>query len=153
MSTTFPDEREIERRVRVAAKRFGYLLAAAINLVLLWIVHHLLGWGWPGFLTDDFDELLPIISVSLVASAVANLVYAWDDRGAVKHAGDLITSVLGLIGSIWTWQVFPFDLSDGWRWLARTAIVVGIVGSAVGAVVALVKLVHDAAGTPDHASD
>jgi hypothetical protein len=152
MSTTFPDGREIERRIRRAGRRFGYLLAAAINLGLLWIVHHLLGWGWPGFLTDDFDELLPITSVSLVVSAAANLVYAWDDRGAIKHAGDLVTSVLGLIGSIWAWQVFPFDLSDGWRWLARTAIVVGIVGSAVGAVVALVKLVRDATGAANHPS-
>jgi hypothetical protein len=144
MSTTLPEQSDVERRVRRTGRRIGYVIAAVIDLVLLWVVHQLLDWGWPDFLTEDFDDLLPIISVSLVAGAIANAIYVWNDGAIVKNLGDAITSVIGLISAIWTYRVFPFDLSDGWALLARIVIIVGIVGTAIGAVVALVKLARGA---------
>jgi hypothetical protein len=148
MSTMLPDDQALERSVRRGARRVGYVVAAAVNLVLLWMVHQLLDWGWPSFLTPDFEELLPIISVSLAASVVANLVYVWDDRAVIKNLGDLVTSLIGLVGAVWTYRVFPFDLSDGWAGLARVVIVVGIIGTSIGALVALVKLARGP--EPDH---
>ena len=43
-----------------AARRFGYLVAIGVNLVLLYVVNNLLEWGVPEFLTDDFERVLPI---------------------------------------------------------------------------------------------
>ena len=40
------------------------------DLVILWIAHQLLGWGWPPFLTAAWDEVLGVVSLSLVAAAV-----------------------------------------------------------------------------------
>jgi len=42
-----------KRRPSAGARRVGYLVAIAANALLLWAVHRLLVWGWPGFLTGD----------------------------------------------------------------------------------------------------
>ena len=40
-------------------RRVGYMAAAVVNTVMLWVANHLLGWGWPPFLTRSFEDLLP----------------------------------------------------------------------------------------------
>ena len=136
-------EATIERRITSGARRFGYLLAALINAVMLWIAHQLLDWEWPGFLTPDFDDVLPIISASFVVSIVANLVYAWSDRWPIKPAGELITSAVGFVAALAIWRVFPFEFSgDDWSWLVRIVLIVAMVGSMIGAIVQLANLVR-----------
>lgn len=47
------------------------------------------------------------------------------------------------------WQVFPFDFAGyatDWSWLLRVAVIVGVVGTGIGVVVHLVKLVRPARG-------
>ena len=46
-------------RAPAPGRRSGYVVAVAINAALLWVTHQLLDWGWPRFLTEDFEELLP----------------------------------------------------------------------------------------------
>jgi hypothetical protein len=121
----------------------GCVIAAAVNAVMLWIAYQLLDWDWPRFLTEDFDELLPWIAVSLVVSIGFNLVYVMRDTRRVKALGDLVTAVIGFVVMVRTWQVFPFDFSTyahDWSWLLRTIIVVGLIGTAAGAIVSAVKL-------------
>lgn len=139
-------EAAIEQRIERGAKRFGYLLAAVINGVMLWIAHQLLNWEWPGFLTPEFDDVLPIITVSFVASIVTNLAYARNDRWPIKPLGELTTSVVGFVTALRIWQVFPFEFDgDDWSWLARLVLMVAMIGSAMGAIVQLVNLTK---GTP-----
>ena len=65
-----------QRRVATPARRFGYLVAAAMNGVMLWVAHRLLDWGWPGFLTDGFALVLGLVTASLIAGIVVNLALA-----------------------------------------------------------------------------
>ncbi len=134
-------EAAIEQRIGRGAKRFGYLVAAAINGAMLWIAHRLLDWEWPGFLTPEFDDVLPIVTVSFVVSIVANLVYAWNDRWPIKPIGELATSVIGFVVALRIWQVFPFEFGgDDWSGLIRLILVVAMVGTSIGSVVQLVNL-------------
>ncbi|MCB1006429.1 MAG: hypothetical protein KDB35_19750 [Acidimicrobiales bacterium] len=122
-------------------RRVGYLVAAAVNLVALWVAGHLLDWGWPAFLTEGFDELLPWIAVSLVATAALNLVWVVADPDWFRHLGQFALHVVGFLVAVRTWQVFPFDFSgysSGWETGMRVLIAVGIAGTAVAAVVELV---------------
>lgn len=128
---------------RIGAKRFGYVVAAACNAVLLWIVHQLLDWGWPGFLTDDFDRVLPYVTVSLAVSTIVNVWFAVDDRAWRKPLGELASAVAGLVSAWRTWVVFPFEFTGtDWSWLVRAVLVVGIVATAIGIVVHTARLVE-----------
>lgn len=134
-------EATIEHHVVNGAKRLGYLLAAVLNGVMLWIASQLLDWGWPGFLTPEFDDVLPVITVSFVMSIIANLVYAWNDSWPIKPIGELVTSVVGFVAAQRIWEVFPFDFSgNDWSWLVRLVLVAAMAGTAIGAFAQLVSL-------------
>jgi hypothetical protein len=133
-----------KRRPSAATRRFGYLSAIVANAVVLWIVHQLLEWEWPAFLTEEFAQVLPLVSASLIASMVVNAGLVLRDHGRAKALGDLITAAFGLAVSVRMWAVFPFDFTGygtDWTWAVRVALVVGIVATAIGALVNLVKLV------------
>lgn len=132
-----------EATQRHIGRAVGHLIAAGVNLVLLWIVHQLLDWGWPRFLTDAFEDLLPLITVSLVASAVAELIFVVHDRGRFRPFADLVTGIISLVVAWRTWQVYPFDFSGyahDWSWLVTTVLWVAIVGTAIAVAVNAVKL-------------
>ena len=127
-----------------AARRFGYLVAIAVNAALLWAVNQLLVWGWPGFLTEEFTEVLPLVSASLIAGMVVNAVLLLRDRGRVKALGELITAAFGLAISVRLWTVFPFDFSGhgtDWNGTLRVALGVGIAVMAVAVLANLATLI------------
>ena len=76
MSTSYL---EISDESKQAARRFSYVIAIVINVAMLVIVQNILEWGWPPFLTDEFAEVVPWISFSLIASIVVNVIYQFDD--------------------------------------------------------------------------
>ena len=120
----------------------------ACNLVLLWIAHRLLEWQWPRFLTVEFDDLLPVLSASIVVSIVANLLWVAFDPPWFKALGSIVTSAFAIAVGLRTLEVFPFDFSTyarDWSGLVRVVVVLGIVGSAAGVVVNILKLVSSAA--------
>lgn len=134
-----------KRRPPVAARRTGYLVSVAVNAVLLYLVNRRPGWDALPFLTRDTELVLGLVNASLVAGVVANLVYVLADPPRVRALGDLVTTSIGLVAMVRIWQVFPFSFDeDGFPWetVFRVALVVGIVGSAIAIVVALVSLVR-----------
>jgi hypothetical protein len=133
-----------QRRPSAAARRVGYLSAVGANAGVLWIVHQLLVWEWPAFLTERFAEVLPLVSASLIAGMVVNAGFVLRDRGRAKALGDLINAAFGLGVGIRMWTVFPFDFAGydtDWAWAVRVALVVGIVATSAGVLANLVKLV------------
>ena len=123
-----------------AARRFGYLVAIAVNAALLWAVNRLLVWGWPGFLTEEFTEVLGLISASLIAGMVVNAALLLRDRGRAKALGELVTAAFGLAISVRMWTVFPFDFSGyGTDWSGALRVALGV-GIAVLAVAVLANL-------------
>ena len=127
-----------------AARRFGYLVAIAVNAVLLWAANQLLVWGWPGFLAEEFTEVLPLISASLIAGMVVNAALLLRDRGRAKALGELITAAFGLAISVRLWTVFPFDFSGygtDWGGGLRVALGVGIAVMAIAVLANLATLI------------
>lgn len=133
-----------------AGRRAGYVVAVIVNGILLWVAHQLLDWGWPGFLTQDFDRLLPLLTVSFVVSMVVNTAYLARDRGRFRAFAEGFDAAIALVVSIQTWDVFPFDFTGydhDWTWLARTLLVIAIVGTTIALVVHLVRLVRPPNGS------
>lgn len=137
----------VERRTRpsAASRRVGYVVSAAVNAVLLYLVNVRPGWEAVPFLTPATVLVLPLVNASMVVSLVANLVYALYDRAWLKALGDVATTAVGLAALVKVWQVFPLALTDTtlpWETVARVLLAVGIVGSAIGILVAAVALIR-----------
>lgn len=133
-----------QRRVPTPAKRFGYLVAAALNGVMLWAVHQLLDWGWPAFLTADFERVLPLATASFIVSIVVNLALAVHHRGRSRAFADLVTAAFALAVGLRVWEVFPFDFTGyttDWSGPMRVALGVGIAATGIAIITNLVKLV------------
>lgn len=140
------------RRVPTTGKRVGYVIAAAFNALFLWIAHQLLDWQWPRFLTDEFADVLPLITVSFVAGIVVNLAYVWYDDPWFKSVGEIVNGAISLAVAIDMYAVFPFDFSSyatDWSWLARLVLIVAIVGTSIGVVVEVVRVITSLAAGSD----
>ena len=129
------------RRGEAPGRKVGYVVAVAINAVLLWVSHQLLEWGWPRFLTEDYEQLLGIITASFVATIIANALFVLADPPWFKALANTATSAISFAVAWRTWQVFPFDFSTyarDWSTLVRVILVVAMVGTAIATVVNLV---------------
>lgn len=140
MSTTqvyvSPSTKKLGRRV-------GYAIAVLVNLVMLVIAHNILDWGWLPFLTGDFAQVVPWISLGLIASIVANAVYQFNDTLVFKSTGQIGTNLISVFVTYRIWQVFPFDFSAyefNWEALVRFLLVLAMVGAGVGVLAEVTKL-------------
>lgn len=128
-----------------ATRRFGFAVAAFVNLLLLYLGNIWPGWQVIPFLTGETVEVLPWINASLAIGVVANVVNLIFDRAWLKSFGDLVTTSVGLAAMIQLWAVFPFDFGDStfpWVVIVRTLLVIAIAGSAIGIVAAAVAFVR-----------
>jgi len=126
-----------------SAKRFGYSVAAAMNGVMIFVVHNVTEWELFGWLTADFDRLLPWLTVSFVAGIGLNLVYAWDDSVPIRSPGQIMSALIGLIVTLQTLAIFPFDFSNydfNYSVPIRIALWVAIGGIVFGAATEARKL-------------
>ncbi|WP_353828017.1 hypothetical protein [Agromyces sp. SYSU T0242] len=155
------DPSEIERRMPrrrasgPAARRLGYAVAVLVGLLLLVLVNVWPGWRVVPFLTDAAAEVLPWINASLAIGVVVNAIDLILDRRWVKALGDAVTTGVGLAATIRIWQVFPFDFGDTtfpWVVVVRSLLVLAIVGSAIGILVAVVAFVGTLVRGPDVAT-
>lgn len=135
--------------VSTTGRKVGYAVTIVLNGVLLFIVNNLLAWGWFPWLTDDFEQVLPILNTSIIVSMIVNTVFLAYDPRWFKTVADILTTSLSIAVGVRMWQVFPFDFSGyEWDW-ARTArwiIAIGIIGATIGLIVNVVLLVRIAMG-------
>lgn len=131
--------------VTTAAKRFGYAVGIAVNAVLVYVAHHLLAWEVPAFLTEEWNEVLPIVTVSLVASMIVNALYLAYDATWFKSLTQVGLASISLVVAIRIYRVFPFAFAgDGFDWepVTRGIVVVVTIAIAIGLIAEGVKLVR-----------
>ena len=157
MSTTHPAPSARHARpaahASLASRRFGYTVAIVINAVLLYLVNRSPGWEALPFLTAETAEVIPFVNASIVAGIVANALYLVRDPVWLRAAGDLVTTGVGLLAMVRIWQVWPLDLTSTWDLVARWVIGIGIAGSLIGIMVAVVKLTRWFGGSPSSSDE
>ncbi len=128
-------------RQGTASRRFGYVVGAAVNALLLYLVNRNPGWQAVPFLTAETTEVLGLVNASIAAGLVANLVYVVWDPPWLKALGDLVTTFVGVLASVRIWQVWPLDLpaASAWDVVARVACGLAVVGGLIGIVASLVR--------------
>jgi hypothetical protein len=129
-------------RSSIGSRRVGYTVAVLVNAAMLWAVNVWPGWESLPFLSEEAPLVMSSVNLAIVVSLVANVVYLVHDPAWLKAAGDLVTLGVGVLALVRIWQVFPFELSSSpmdWALVVRILLVVGIVGSGIGMLVALVS--------------
>jgi predicted membrane protein len=148
---THPDtDGPTRRRPGPGTRRVGYVVAVVVNAVMLYAVNRWPGWDAVPFLTEDAATVIGWVNASILVSLFANLVYLARDPRWLKALGDLLTTGVGLVVMVRIWEVFPFDFGDSrldWALVIRILLVVGIVGSAIGIIVAIASFVKALAGS------
>lgn len=138
------DRTAARKRPTRSTRAVGYIVAVVVNVAMVVVVQNLLTWGWPAFLTPDFDRVVGIITVSLVASIIFNLAYLGYDPDWFRHGGQVVTGAISLGVAVRMYRVFPFDFSQ-WRFdptgVVRVSLVLAMVGIGIAVVVEFVKTV------------
>lgn len=132
-------------RQSAAARRAGFLVGSVINAVLLFLVNVRPGWEAVPFLTADTTLVLGLVNATLLVALLSGLLCsAAVDAPRVRALTDLAQNAVGLAALVRIWQVFPFDFEgDGldWALVVRWVLGLGMFGSVIGMVSALVRLV------------
>ncbi len=125
-------------------RQFGYLVAIGIGFVMLYVANRLLEWGWFAWLTEDFEEVLPIVNLSIWAGIIANALYLVYDAEWFKLLTQIPQLIIsGLVGFRML-SVFPFDFSAyefAWDAVARWGIILPLVGIGIALVAVTIKLI------------
>jgi len=139
----FADARP-RKRPSLAARRFGYLVAAAANVVLLILIHVSPGWREMPFLTDAAADVVPLVTLSLVAGIVVNVVWFLTDPLWLRSLGEMVTAAISVVVLSRVLALFPFSFDDGsmLRTVFRVVLVVALVGTAIAVVVHLVAMIR-----------
>ncbi|MGO4597502.1 hypothetical protein [Terrabacter sp. 2RAF25] len=131
------------RAGRASSTTGSYFGGAVVNVVLLVLVNRWPGWEVVPFLTDRMPLVLGLVNASLVVGIVVNLVLTVWHPPRLKALGDLAIGAVGTAAMVRIWQVFPFDLQgSAWETVVRVLLVVGLVGTGMSILVALVRLVR-----------
>ena len=126
-------------------RRFGYAVAIGINVALLWIVHNVVAWDWPPFITDEWNRVSGLVELSLFATILVTVAYLSFDPPRFKGIGDAVTGLVSLSATARVLSVFPFDFADypgPWATLVRAALILAIVGTVIGIIANLAKAVR-----------
>ena len=133
------------RRPPVAARRLGYVLGLVANTVVLVLVHVAPGWRAVPFLTEDAAGIVALFTVSVVVSIVVDVLYLAYDEAWFVALGQLVTTAFGFAVLVRLFQVFPFAFGPAavdWALVVRVALVLSMVGTTIGALVQVVRLVR-----------
>jgi len=131
----------------VSTRKVGYLVGLVVNAILLYLVNERPGWREVPFLTERMTDVLPLLNLSLLVGAAANLLYVVVDAAWVRSLGQIAVAIVGIVAALRMLQVFPFDFSPyafDWATVARWVLAVAIFGSGISIVVELVRLVAHA---------
>lgn len=130
-------------------RRVGHAFAVGVNAALLVAVNVWPGWRILPFITEDFVQVLRLVNLGFAAGIAVNLVHLVVDRPVVRALGDIVTTAVGLVAMIRLVQVFPFAFPGpgfDWAFVVRALLVLGVVGTVIALLVAVVSVVRLVAG-------
>src|ERR1700674_330882 len=100
-----------DARARAGARSGGYLLAIVINVLLLYVVHHVVAWD-VRFITPAWNDVLWAVDLSLQATIVANVLFLIYDARWFHSLVQAVPAGIAVLSLWWMYQVFPFDFGS-----------------------------------------
>ena len=122
-----------------------YIFTVIFNIAFLVVVNKVPDWNIP-VITDSFPDILWAVNTSVAVSIAGNFILIFFHPRFLHHLFNAVFSVFGILAASVILSVFPFEFADlVGEWLdilIRIVLIVGIVGSAIGVVVNIVKAVR-----------
>jgi len=103
------------------ASRPGYIAAIIVNVVLLYVAHHLLEWHVP-FVTQEFTVALWAVDLSLIATIVGNAMLLGYDARWFKRLVQIALNVVAVAMVATLYGIFPFDFGYSGDRIARICL-------------------------------
>jgi hypothetical protein len=135
-----------KKRQTAGMRRFGYAVAIAINVLLVFLINEWPGWSSVEFLTAETETVIPILNASRVISIMVNAIYLIADPRWLRALGDAVTAAVSFTVILVTLRVFPFDFtaySFDWAMLVQVVLGVGMIGCLVGVIANLVTFTRE----------
>jgi hypothetical protein len=114
------------------------------NLIIFYIVNNLLTWNVP-YLTSEWTAVLWILNISIIYNLAVDIVMLLFYKGWLRAALKLIGNVISILVMLTFWFIYPLDFSslsfgNTLDLIVRILIILGIVGTAIGAIVEFFKI-------------
>ena len=148
-TTKKPVNKHIKHSQSGVARRVGYIVSVIVMIVIIYILRHLRQWGLT-FLTEDFENALVYIELSIYVSIAANILFIFYDHRWFKHLIQGIANVFSALSLIMLYVIFPFAIEDEtWvKWI-RIGLLVLFGLTVLGTIGELVKGFRDLAKNPE----
>ena len=152
MTTTTPVEPDHvvtaspKQRQSIGMRRFGYSVAIAVNVALIFAINEWPGWATVSLLTSETETVIPVVNASLVITIVVNAIYLIADPLWLRALGEAINAAVSFVVILVVFTVWPFDFSSwsfDWTMLVQVLGVIGLVGSLVGVITNLVTFTRE----------
>jgi hypothetical protein len=131
------------------ARKFGYIVAIVIMIVMIYVLRHLRQWG-VNFLNEDWENCLVYIQLSIYATIAANVLFIFYDNRWFKHLIQGITNIFGALSVIMIYVFFPLIIQDEtWvKWI-KIGLLILFGLTIIGVIVELIKGFRDLARNPE----
>ena len=139
------DREQSDRSSMMPRRRMtDYIFAVIFNIAFLVVVNKVPDWNIV-FITDSYPDVLWALNTSIAVSLAGNLILIFFHPRFLHHLLTAVFSVFGILATSVLLSVFPFEFAElVGEWLnilVRIVLIVGIVGSAIGVVVNIVKAI------------
>ena len=94
------------RTPTASARRAGYVIAVAVDAVVLYAANVWPGWPAVGFLNSDTALVMGLVNASLIIAIAANLCYLAADPPWLKALGSVITTAVGIAALVQSGRCF-----------------------------------------------
>ncbi len=124
-------------------KQFGYLIAIAVNFLILYVFKNLRAF-FPSYVTSDWSIPLAVANFSIRATIFANAVWVFFDEKRFKAALQILLNILA-IWFLWLlFAVFPFDLAgtplNPFKQFVPFIFLIAIFGTVIAVIAEFVKI-------------
>lgn len=141
------------RSTRTTSRRIGYLIAALVDVVALFLINVAPGWRALPVLTEDAAAVAVTATIALAVALVFHLACLLRPHRAPARLADAVTTAAALIPLAHLRAAFPFAFDDGaadWADITRTALTIAIGVMSIMLLVQLVLLVRALTTTERH---
>lgn len=132
----------LQNKMPSAAKQFGYIVAIAVNIALIYIANNLLNWN-VSFLTKDFVQCLWAINLSLGVTIFVNFIFIFFDRKWFKNLMEAFGNVFAFISGFIFWRVFPLNLPENLARIINFALIFALGAIVLSTMIDLVSAVRN----------
>lgn len=135
------------------ARNARYLLVCTASLAVWYGLNFWPGWQSIPVLTAATDNVISLVNLWLLATAVSSAVYIVFDAAWFKSACQILVTATGVAAAARVYVEFPFDFSGlhyyDVRWIARLALTVAVIGGLLRLIVVGIRFVRAAVRAMD----